>query len=145
MRSDIRAIVGLTAVLACSACFHATIETGLPASSETITVPWAHSFIYGLVPPNTVSSASKCKNGVAKVETQHSFLNGLVGLITFQLYTPMQIDITCASSNRMASAAGSTTEPVIRAKDGSLGARTAAVTEAVALSQKLSQAVYVTF
>jgi hypothetical protein len=78
---------------------------------------------------------------VAKVETQHSFLNGLVGLITFQLYTPMQIDIPCASSNRMASVG----EPVIRAKGESLDARTAAVAEAVALSQKLSQAVYVTF
>ena len=141
MRKGIRAFLGLTAVLVCSACWHATIETGLPASSETISVPWAHSFIYGLVPPNTVSSASKCKNGVAKVETQHSFLNGLVAAITFSLYTPMQIDITCASSNRMASAS----EPTIRAKGESLEARTAAVAEAVALSQKLSQAVYVTF
>lgn len=140
MRKGLRAFLGVTAVLVCSACFHATIETGLPASSETISVPWAHGFVYGLVPPSTVSSASKCKNGVAKVETQHSFLNMLAMFVTFDLYSPIQIDITCASSNRMSSA-----DAVIRAKGESLEARTAAVAEAVALSQKLSQAVYVTF
>ena len=140
MHKGFRAFLGLTAVLVCSACYHATIETGLPASSETITIPWAHGFVYGLVPPSTVASASKCKNGVAKVETQHSFLNMLAQWVTFGIYTPIQIDVTCASSNRMSSA-----DAVIRAKGASPEARTVAVAEAVALSQKLSQAVYVTF
>jgi len=141
MHKGFRAFLGVTAVLVSSACYHATIETGLPASSETITIPWAHGFVYGLVPPAAVNSASKCRNGVAKVETQHSFLNMLAQWLTFGLYTPMQIDVTCASSNRMASAS----DPAIRAKGESVEARTAAMAEAVALSLKLNQAVFVTF
>jgi hypothetical protein len=145
MRTGHRAFLGIAAVLACSACYHATIETGLPASSNVVTVQWAHSFIYGLIPPATVASASTCKNGVAKVETQHSVLNVLAQIVTFGIYTPMQIDVTCASSNRMASATGSSTEPVIRATGASLEARTAAMAQAVALSESIGHAVYVTF
>lgn len=85
------------AAFALTGCYHAVIETGRPAGSEVITQKWANSFIYGLVPPAVVNTASRCPNGVAKVETQHSFLNGLVAAITWGIYTPIQIDVTCAS------------------------------------------------
>jgi hypothetical protein len=87
-------------VVPLAGCYHATIETGLPAGQEKISQPWAMSFIYGLVPPPTVAVASRCPNGVAKVETQMSFLNGLVSSLTFGILTPMQIDVTCASGSR---------------------------------------------
>ena len=57
---------------------------------------WAHGFIFGLVPPSTVSTQAQCAKGVAKVETQISFLNGLAQMLTFSLYTPMSIKVTCA-------------------------------------------------
>jgi hypothetical protein len=78
-------------------CYHATIETGLTPSTEVIHETFAASWIYGLVPPSTVSTAAKCPNGVAKVETQHSFVNQLVGIITLGIYTPMEIKVTCAA------------------------------------------------
>jgi hypothetical protein len=77
-------------------CYHATIETGLPASPTTIDQPWAHSFLWGLVPPATVETAAKCPSGVAKVETQLSFLNQLANFLTGGIYSPMQITVTCA-------------------------------------------------
>lgn len=80
-------------------CYHATIETGLPASNETINKPWASCWIYGLVPPSTVAAASQCPHGVARVETVHSFLNQLVGALTLGIYTPMSIKVTCASDS----------------------------------------------
>jgi Bor protein len=83
-----------------SACYHAIIQTGRPASSDVIEIPWAHSFIYGLVPPKVVESAAKCPNGAATVETMHSFLNGLVQAITWGIYTPITIKVTCASGGR---------------------------------------------
>ena len=43
-----------------------------------------------------LETSQQCKNGVAKVETQHSFLNGLAAVVTFSLYTPMTITVTCA-------------------------------------------------
>jgi hypothetical protein len=78
-------------------CYHAMINTGLPPGNEGIHKAWAHGFLYGLVPPATVEAASKCTNGVARVETQSSFLNMVASAITFGIYTPMQIDVTCAA------------------------------------------------
>ncbi len=88
----------VAAALATTGCYHAVIDTGRPASGTTITKPWAHSFLYGLVPPEIVQTASQCPNGLAKVETQHSFLNSVAAAITFGIYTPIQIDVQCASS-----------------------------------------------
>jgi hypothetical protein len=81
-----------------TACYHAVIETGRPESATVINQPWAMSFVYGLVPPPAVNTASTCPNGVARVDTQHSFLNGLVAAVTFGIVTPMTITVTCASS-----------------------------------------------
>lgn len=92
-----RVLAVLIATVALSACYHATIETGpAPAgSAQVIDIPWAHGFIYGLVPPSMVDAKAKCTNGVAKVETELSFMNGLVGALTGSLYTPMHIKVTC--------------------------------------------------
>lgn len=59
-------------------CYHATIDTGLAPGPKTVEM-WKHSWIYGLVPPSVVEAQSECENGVARVETQMSFVNGLVG------------------------------------------------------------------
>jgi hypothetical protein len=80
-------------------CFHATVETGLAPSTQVIEKPFASGWIYGLVPPSTVSTAAKCPDGVAKVETQLSFVNQLVSFITFEIYTPMTIKVTCAAKH----------------------------------------------
>ena len=77
-------------------CYHATIETGAAPAQTVIDKQWANSFVYGLVPPETIDSQAKCPNGVSKVETQHSFLNGLVAGLTFGIYTPISIKVTCA-------------------------------------------------
>lgn len=79
-----------------SACYHATIDTGLTPSTQTIEKPWASGWILGLVPPSPVNTAKKCQNGVAKIETQLSFLNQLVSFLTLSIYTPMDIKVTCA-------------------------------------------------
>jgi hypothetical protein len=80
------------------ACYHATVETGASPSAEVVSKPFASGWIYGLVPPSTVSTAAKCPAGVAKIETQHSFVNQLVGLLTLGIYTPMAIKVTCAAA-----------------------------------------------
>lgn len=90
---------GLTALLLATVlggCYHATIDTGVKPSTTTIEKKWASGWIFGLVPPKTVETASQCPSGVSKVETQLSFLNGLVSLLTLSIYTPMDIRVTCA-------------------------------------------------
>lgn len=88
----------LVALLALVACYHATIETGLEPGTQTIEKNFASGWIYGLVPPSTVSTTSRCPNGVARVETQLSFVNQLVEYLTLGIYTPMSIKVTCAAT-----------------------------------------------
>jgi hypothetical protein len=82
-----------------AACWHATIETGLTPSTVVIDKSWASSWIYGLVPPKTVETASRCPDGVAKVETELTFLNQVVHILTLGIYTPMRIRVTCAQGS----------------------------------------------
>ena len=80
----------IAALLLLSAgCYHASIESGMKPGNEKIEKEWAASWVFGLVPPEPIEAQSKCATGVSKVETEHSFLNALVGLLTIQIYTPM--------------------------------------------------------
>ncbi len=85
-------------LLALSGCYRATVQTGLTPSHIQHEV-WAHSWIADLVPPAVVKAQSECENGVARVETELSFVNQLVGAATFGIYTPMTIRVTCAQAN----------------------------------------------
>lgn len=84
------------AVVVLGGCYHAIIETGLAPSPTVIDQPWAMGFVAGLIPPSPVQAMQRCPKGVAKVETEHSFLNALVGGFTFSIVTPMHIKVTCA-------------------------------------------------
>lgn len=86
-------------------CYHAVIDTGLAPGTQTIEKTWAHGFLFGLVPPSVVETASRCPHGVARVETQLSFLNQIANILTFGIYTPMQINVTCAATGAMANTA----------------------------------------
>ncbi|HEY6784408.1 MAG TPA: hypothetical protein VI159_05620 [Gemmatimonadales bacterium] len=92
------AVVVSALLLSTAACYHATIETGLAPSNQVIEKDFASGWIYGLVPPSTVETQAKCPNGVAKVETQLSFVNQLVAFLTLDIYTPMNIKVTCATA-----------------------------------------------
>lgn len=146
MRLRIAALIGGALCICGTACYHATIETGRPVSADVITVPWANSFVYGLVPPPIVETAAKCPHGVAKVETQHSFLNSLVGALTLGIYTPIQIDVTCAAPGSVKTGSASEPSPVIRVdRAAGSAARVNAVNRALAIASETSSAVYVQF
>lgn len=121
-------------VLSTSACYHATVDTGRPSNGVTVSKNWAHSFIGGLVPPSTLETASQCPNGVAKVETQLSFLNQLANFVTLGIYTPMTITVQCAGPTAM----GET--QTIQVARGDFGS---GLDQAVALSAESGEAVFV--
>ena len=107
-------LVLATGVLSLTACWHATIETGLAPSNQVVEKGFAASWLIGLVPPSTVETQAKCPNGVSKVETQLSFVNQLVALLTLDIYTPMNIKVTCAQGGHAAVPAGAATIDVGR-------------------------------
>lgn len=125
-------------------CYHARIETGLTPSTQVVEKTFAASWIYGLVPPNTLAVAKDCDKGVAIVETELSFVNQLVGALTLGIYTPMHIKVTCAAGANMG-ALESNAENVIVSHTASeqemLDAFTLAADRAVASKQR----VYVSF
>lgn len=84
-------------VVLCGGCYHVNVITGAPASPTVIDKQWQNSFVYGLVPPDEMETKGQCSRGVAKVETERSFLNGLVGALTWSIYTPIHVTVTCAS------------------------------------------------
>ena len=90
-------LIGILAVVLCAGCYHATVETGAAPSNVVIHKSFASGWIFGLVPPSTIETQSRCPNGVAKVETQLSFVNQLVNFLTLGIYTPMEIKVTCAA------------------------------------------------
>ena len=93
-------LFGSMTVVLCTGCYHATVETGAPPSSVVIHKSFASGWLFGLVPPSTLETQSRCPNGPAKVETQLSFVNQLVSLLTLSIYTPMEIKVTCAAPGR---------------------------------------------
>jgi len=91
-----KALAVCVAAFALSGCYHVTVNSGIAPGTRQINQPFANSFVLGLVPPATVDAMEECGNaGVARVETQQSFVNGLVSLLTIGIYTPWQIDVTC--------------------------------------------------
>ena len=79
-----------------SGCYHVTVISGTSASATVVDKPWQNSFVYGLVPPPELNVKDQCPNGVQKVETEQSFVNGLVSALTWSLYTPIHARVTCS-------------------------------------------------
>ena len=95
-------LVVVSLLIALPGCYHATLQTGLPAGTTVVRQDWAAGWLWGLVPPKPVSTMAQCPGGVSKVETKHSFLNMLVGGLTGGIFSPMSIKATCASGGRSA-------------------------------------------
>ena len=126
-----------------SGCYHAEIATGLQSSNQKIEESFAACWLYGLIPPSTVYTASKCPNGVAKVETEHSFVNYLVSYLTLGIYTPISITVTCAEKM---SGSIDYKSPDMTVKDGGNGQEFVdALMKAADIAVKEKRAVYIEY
>ena len=100
MRRDIETVmVGLvlTALLLVSAgCYHSIVDTGLEPGPTAYHEGWETAWLGGLVPAR-VDARGACGGPWARVETQQSFLNGLVSFLTLGIYAPHEVEIVCAA------------------------------------------------
>lgn len=105
MRSTSKLILSalLTACVFFSGCFQAEMTTDKEPGDTVVEKSFASSFIFGLVPA-TVDVSDDCTNGIASAERKISFLNGLVGGLTLNLYTPQSVTVTCAAGGAMSDA-----------------------------------------
>ena len=80
-----------------SGCYRVVVNTGSAPAPQSIDRPWQLSLVYGLVPPAELATQAQCPQGVSSVMTERSFLNGLVGSLSFSLLTPLHAKVTCAA------------------------------------------------
>jgi hypothetical protein len=138
MRTLRLAALALAAIVS-TGCYHAVIETGRPAGTTVVSRPWTPTFIFGLVAAPEINVAAQCPRGIARVDTQMSFVNGLASFITLGIYTPRTVTVTCASGT--ASLPGR----VIEVASTDQAARGAALDAAARLSNETGAPVFVKF
>ena len=57
---------------------------------------WHHDGVFGLVEfSDPVDLKARCERGWSTVETENSFLTGLVSGATYALYTPRMANVVC--------------------------------------------------
>lgn len=86
-------------VLSATACFHQVVQTGRPAGSTVVDRQFVATWLWGIVPAQPIDVRQQCPSGVATIETEQSFMNGLVGLLTLGIYSPQHLRVTCAASS----------------------------------------------
>ena len=113
-------------VLSTVGCFHQVVQTGQAPSPNVVEKNWVSTWLFGLVAATPIDVRSECPSGVATIETEQSFMNGLVGGLTLGIWAPQHVKVTCAAS--AAGGAGGAADIVIA--PGSTAAERAAAVEA---------------
>jgi len=85
------------AAITLSGCFHQVVQTGLPAGTTVVDKEYVATWLWGIIPASDLDVRQQCPSGVATIETEQSFMNGLVGVITLGIYTPQHVRVTCSS------------------------------------------------
>jgi hypothetical protein len=129
----------LVTTFVATGCYHQVVATGATPGGTVIERPWTATYVFGLVPAEAISTAAECPSGVAIVETQQTFPNGLVGVLTLGIYTPQTVRITCAASG--AGIGGSRGIDV--AANASLDEKATAVRRAIDLAHRTGESVAV--
>ena len=92
----------LAAAVALTGCYKVQVVTS-PAARSAEQSKWTHFFIFGLVGEARVDVREFCNGGeAATVETGMSFLNGLGSGLTFGLWAPRTVTVTCSAGKAAA-------------------------------------------
>lgn len=88
-------MVLLAASMLFASCYSYTTVVGKGAQGGTVVTKWNHYVIYGLAPVG-VSDAKEMAGDAEDytVNTQQTFVNGLVSALTMGIYTPTTTTVT---------------------------------------------------
>jgi uncharacterized lipoprotein YajG len=95
MKNKMLSIVVFIATL--TGCAAQTFTINGDTSNKPTTQETQTFFISGLGQERITDAAALCggSDNIIKVEVQHTFVNGLLGLITFGIYTPRDAKVFC--------------------------------------------------
>jgi hypothetical protein len=85
-------------------CFHQVIQTGRTPGAATLEKEYVATWLWGIVPAKPIDVRQQCPGGVATVETQQTFMNGFVQVLTLGIYSPQYLKVTCAATAARADA-----------------------------------------
>jgi hypothetical protein len=100
-------IVSVVSAVAFTGCYTTTYVTG-DAAAGSATAVKNHHVINGLVTlSDPVALENVCPNGAAEITHQHTFVDGLIGILTsvgIQVYKPTTFTVTCSEGSAPAAA-----------------------------------------
>lgn len=82
---------------AAAACHQVKITTGLDPGATVHHEEWNMAYAYAIFPAQ-VDASQYCGGSWARVETRQSFLNWVVGALTFGIISPMETKVVCSAS-----------------------------------------------
>jgi hypothetical protein len=93
--------LSLLLVALSTGCYTTTIISGKPASPATVAynARWHHGVVFGMGEVSGPYNLQEiCPQGWAEIETEQSFVNSIVSMITDTLYTPQSVTIRCSAA-----------------------------------------------
>jgi hypothetical protein len=97
--SSSRCALIAAAALLSFGCYTTTVRSGKPPATATIEYDerWHHGFVWGIAEVSGPYDLNRaCPQGWAEIETETSFVNGLVELVTGGIYSPQTVTVRCA-------------------------------------------------
>jgi len=80
-------------------CFHVSYVSNKPQAATPAYDGWHSDVVWGLAEVSDPVDVPKlCPGGFARIESQLTFVQGLVQYITFGIYNPQNVTVTCGSS-----------------------------------------------
>jgi hypothetical protein len=92
-----RAVTVAAVCLLAAACYRQVVQTGRTPGTTVVEKPWTATWMWGLVPAQTIDVSSQCTSGIATVETQMTVPNWLATVVTLGIYAPRNVKVTCAN------------------------------------------------
>jgi Bor protein len=90
-------LMTLSAIFLAGGCFSTTYVAKSAVASPTKVEQKMNFFFWGLSGTGEVNVPEACSGrSAAKINTQHTFVNGLLGIITLGIYVPRTAFITCS-------------------------------------------------
>lgn len=92
-------ILPIAFIIALSGCAQQSFAVRSGDSNQSPKVITHHFLISGLGQGETIDAAAVCngQDKVVKVESQHTFINGVLAAISFGVYTPREARVYCAA------------------------------------------------
>jgi len=113
-------LIAVLGLLLASGCYRIKYTRNTPPAPAPMYDEWHHDFIFGLVEAtDPVNVSQPCPNNVSVVEHEMTFVNGLVRVLTLQIYTPLTVRVTCATTKERVDAPQTPVAPSVAQKDAS--------------------------